>query len=175
MADQVFGDASKGSYAGDLMTMRGPASHRERRRLVPGMRLADGTTYTGNSQLAGLEARIEELKSQIVALSEELTANQQKAEALRGSVKDIAVLTGATVAVSEPVDLTPPEAPVIDEPAENTASPSGESASPTLGVLQGSPVVETEVPDGSTAPGEQLYGQSGPTSQRVRRPRAISG
>jgi len=94
MADNIFGEGNVG-YAGDLLTMRGPAGQRIRRRLQPGMRLADGTIYTGNSQIAGLEARAVELQEKIAKFEQELAATMEKIKELKGSVQDVAILTQA--------------------------------------------------------------------------------
>ena len=94
MADNIFGEGNVG-YAGDLLTMRGPAGQRIRRRLQPGMRLADGTVYTGNSQIAGLEARAVELQEKIAKFEQELAATMEKIKELKGPVQDVAILTQA--------------------------------------------------------------------------------
>ena len=94
MADNIFGDGNVG-YAGDLMTMRGPTGQRQRRRLQVGMRLADGTIYTGESQIAGLEARAAELKEKIAQFEQELVTTIEKIRELKGPVQDVAILTQA--------------------------------------------------------------------------------
>ena len=146
MADNIFGEGNVG-YAGDLLTMRGPAGQRQRRRLQPGMRLADGTIYTGNSQIAGLEARAVELQEKIAKSQQELAATMEKIKELKGPVQDVAVLTGATLGASEPVIST-------SLPADEVAQPKGEE----------------EVVDVSTPISEQLHEQPRSKVKGLRRP-----
>ena len=93
MADNVFGGKGAG-YATSLMTLRGPNDNRKRRRLQPGMRLADGTVWTGDSQVAGMEKAAEDLEKQILALQLKLADTYQKIKDIKGVTEDVALVSG---------------------------------------------------------------------------------
>ncbi len=65
---------------GSIMSLKGPTDDpsRQRRRLKPGMRLTDGTIYSGNTRLdaitteeAAIQAQIDELRGQLARLKQE--------------------------------------------------------------------------------------------------------
>lgn len=59
-------------YARDLISLNGVDPRGERKRLKPGDRLADGTIWTGNSRLDGLNRVAADLKAKIVELQNKL-------------------------------------------------------------------------------------------------------
>ena len=74
-------------YARDLISLNGVDPRGERKRLKPGDRLADGTIWTGNSKLDGLNRVAADLKAKIVELQNKL--QQVEAQILELSPKAI--------------------------------------------------------------------------------------
>ena len=113
----VFGESGFG-YAGDLMTMRGPTGKRERRRLQPGMLLADGTIYTGSSQISGLKTLEAELEVEIKKLVAKLEETRAKIANLEEAVNDVEM-----VASPPAVKQKEPPPPPVEEKKPSAKKP----------------------------------------------------
>ncbi len=107
-----------GSYAGNLMTSRGPVGNTVRKKLKIGDKLADGTTYTGDMRTRTLEKQLAATQEKIASLQEfeaeilaELDKGQKRAAPAAKKAEEPAPLEVVDAPKEEEAPETKPPTP----------------------------------------------------------------